>query len=656
MFSKNIFLAVVLSVFLVITASCSVGNADVSGADRQPSASADEVTAEGSAVKASDYTPENISDDAVQTLIISEEALKLQSIEKSFLESDKFVSEHMVPLTFTKDNKKIIAFRVSDENLGDENQLILVGMPRQTVDLFVIDIDGDEIKEIGRLDYILNCSWSQNGRYLSLVSYEAVNILDIETNKLSDVPMQYEKSSVYNTNWEPDNVTLNIHMDKIANYYSYNTSSGKMEKTRGGFADGDIVYRGSAGGIVLASKGERVGVANGLYSGENFERQLYDNDAIIHDTNGSKLLLSNEDRRTDGNWRIILEEYDVSSGKRRTLYDEGGSRSTWRIYKASYIKTTGDVIYTISETDEYGAHYYLIRIAPDGEKTRIEVPSPLYTLTPGENLIHFASFGGRRSDLIAARSFQFLKDFSLNMTDLSQPSEELQAPEELQGPEFEYSDIRALMYRALDIYSSETPNIEKVKQVFINSYDAVPQEAQENILLEAEKNNLWQYNKLDIGKEITMTVRMSDSGREASVVLDDLYFRGPHQLVKKDGQWFITGLSTWPESKARDDVYGACKKYLNNEIKTGGAKKTFGDQFSDVRVGEIELWSMSEPHRANTPDSHVTEARVKLEVTFADGSSGKFMAYFSKRDTGSWKCSSIGKLSSGLFPGRLSDE
>ena len=324
-----------------------------------------------------------------------------------------------------------------------------------------------------------------------------------------------------------------------------------------------------------------------------------------------------------------MEDYDTNTGEHRVLCSDRNIHSVWKIYKASYLKTTGDVIYTTFETNDIGVKYLLVRIEPDGKKTIIQAPSPLYTATPGENILYFAVFKDGESCLMDTASFKFINDGH--------------------GLEFKNSDIRALMFRALNIYSSDTPNIEGIKQIFINTYDPIPQEALENILLEAKNTQYWRFTKLETGKNVTMTLNMDDTGIRASVVLNGLYFRGPHELVKKEDKWYITGFSTWPESKVRNDVYKACTQYVENEIKTGRAGDEIHTQFSKIEVGEIELWAMSDPHRAVFPNAK--EARVKIIVTLKDGSTEKYQAYFSKPDSGNvWVYKGLGKLSTSLFP------
>ena len=558
------------------------------------------------------------------------EITKLKSLEKSFMESEYYRDMRLIPFTISKDLKYFLAYKVSNKEMNDKNELILIGMPRRVVELYRVDLAENKEVYIGRTEFVISHSWSEDGKLLSLVSHKSVKILDISAGSMRKVPLKYETNRIYNTNWGSDNRTLYIHLDTIANYYAYDSFSKKMIKTRGGFTEGDVVYRGMAGGKILTSKGERVGVANGLYLGELPVKLLYADDVIIHDTDQSRILVSYEKYNSDSGIRYIMEDYDTNTGVGRVLYDEGNIQSIWKIFKASYLKTTGDIIYTTFETDENGVKYLLVRLEKDGKKTVIHVPSPLYTVTPGESILNFATFKDGDHYSIDAASFHSTIDE--------------------QSKEFENSEIRNLMFRALHIYSSEIPGTEKIKQVFINSYDKIPQEAQENILNEVGKAGYWKYSKLEIGKDVTMTVKLKDQGRSASVVLNGLYFRGPHELVKKDGKWYVTGLSTWPESKARNDVYKACTRYIENEIKPGKVKDKISTAFSKIEVGEIEIWAMSEPHRAVYLDAYAKEARVKIIVTLEDGSIEKYLAHFSKRKTGvAWECIELEQLSPRLL-------
>jgi len=578
--------------------------------------------------------------------LISEEILKLNSLEKTFLDSNYYRTERMLPLTVTKDLKYFVTYKLNNQSMAAENELVLIGMPRQLIDLYLVDLNENKATYLGKTEFVICQAWSEDGNHLALVSHKTVKILDLAKRSLAEVPMPYE-TDIYNANWALDNRTLYLHRDTTPNYYAYDINSKQMVKVRGRFQEGDVVYRGKASGGILTSKGERVGVAKGLYSGGAPEKQLFDGEVIIHDIHDEKILVSYDIDKPEGGARFTLAEYDLKTGTSRVLHNEGNLTTVWKIYKASYLKTTGDIIFTTFKLSDLGVKYSLVRIEPNGKETVTEVPSPLYTVTPGENLLHFAVFNDGESCMMDTADFKF-SDPGLQQAD-------------------QKSEIRDLMFRVLYLYGSETPKLDELKQVFINTYDPVPQEALENIMLEMEGLKYWQFIRQEIGKNVTMTLKVKDPNR-ASVILNGDYFRGPHELVKMAGRWYVTGFSTWPESQARKNVYKACTRFIDDQIKTGHAEADFRQRVQDdyavrtvalltklrtqsskIELGEIELWAMSDPHRAVNPDAK--EARVKIIVSLNDGSTEKLQGYFSRADSGdAWVFRGLGKLSAGLFP------
>lgn len=85
------------------------------------------------------------------------EALELQALEKNFMASKYYQQEKMIPLTVTADRKYFIAYKVSETNIDDENELILIGMPRQQVELYQVDLEEGKSIRLGRTEFI-KCS------------------------------------------------------------------------------------------------------------------------------------------------------------------------------------------------------------------------------------------------------------------------------------------------------------------------------------------------------------------------------------------------------------------------------------------------------------------------------------------------------------------
>ncbi|HYF91605.1 MAG TPA: hypothetical protein VD969_05130 [Symbiobacteriaceae bacterium] len=95
------------------------------------------------------------------------------------------------------------------------------------------------------------------------------------------------------------------------------------------------------------------------------------------------------------------------------------------------------------------------------------------------------------------------------------------------------------------------------------------------------------------------------------------------ELVRREGQWFVAGLSTFPGSSQRN---GAAKAVVNwlRSLGTGRAPAPQGDRDGGLEilqqwaarrqapsVGQIQFWRMSEPHLAPSPEE-ANYARVTL--------------------------------------------
>jgi hypothetical protein len=107
-------------------------------------------------------------------------------------------------------------------------------------------------------------------------------------------------------------------------------------------------------------------------------------------------------------------------------------------------------------------------------------------------------------------------------------------------------------------------------------------------------------------------------------------------MVRQADKWYITGFSTHPDSKEVADITSIVKKHLSDiksKNKDEAVKYWIAKEDSDYRaeqrkivenlikdvdkltfeVGEIELWSLSDPHRAESSDRS-THAKVKILI------------------------------------------
>jgi len=175
------------------------------------------------------------------------------------------------------------------------------------------------------------------------------------------------------------------------------------------------------------------------------------------------------------------------------------------------------------------------------------------------------------------------------------------------------------------------------KEIYINTYDPLPQEALENKLIDFKRYNMPMPTS-QREDHIPPTIyfdQLNITDSKASINLG-LYYINSVEMVKEDGNWYITGFSTHPASGEIASVTSIVKKHLyniknkniNEAVKYWTAKKDTEyleaqrkiveeliDRADELtfEVGEIDLWSMSDPHRAESPD-RATHAKVKILI------------------------------------------
>jgi hypothetical protein len=110
---------------------------------------------------------------------LSEEILKLNSLEKTFLDSHFYREERMLPLTVTKDLKYFVTYKINNQSMAAENELVLIGMPRQLIDLYLVDLSENKAAYLGKTEFVISQAWSEDGDHLALVSHKSVKILDL---------------------------------------------------------------------------------------------------------------------------------------------------------------------------------------------------------------------------------------------------------------------------------------------------------------------------------------------------------------------------------------------------------------------------------------------------------------------------------------------
>jgi hypothetical protein len=256
------------------------------------------------------------------------------------------------------------------------------------------------------------------------------------------------------------------------------------------------------------------------------------------------------------------------------------------------------------------------------DRSFVKLSSPTFYMSPAENKLFVISGYSENSIEIEAGTLRVHQTGNRN------------DDADIYGIKTSLLKMFRLDYNFNDTYEKYES---KAKDIYINTYDPLPQEALENKLVDFKRYNMpIPTNQRE--DHIPPTIyfdKLELSGTRASVNLA-LYYINSVEMVKVGEKWYITGFSTHTASKEVADITTIVKKHLadikgknhvqavkywasgeDNDSKAA-QRKIVEDLISnagklDFQIGEIELWSLSDPHRSESPERS-TYAKVKIII------------------------------------------
>jgi len=127
-------------------------------------------------------------------------------------------------------------------------------------------------------------------------------------------------------------------------------------------------------------------------------------------------------------------------------------------------------------------------------------------------------------------------------------------------------------------------------------------------------------------------------------------FHAAYEMVKQNGSWYVTGLSTFPGSQERERIEVLVGNFISSA--QSGAPAPVQEEQSirfyekikgkEVRMGQIQFWNMSEPHRSTSAE----QAKIALVYLYAGGE--RYKLVLSRDLTLDWE---IERLSDFSHPG-----
>ena len=521
------------------------------------------------------------------------------------------INTHLIPLSITPDYKYVFAFEFTENPDADEiNSRVIIGNMVQEINMYIIHVETRQTDFVGRFMTIKDYRFDESGRYLAFVDgISQVYLYDLLTSKLEKVLESPRYNSYSSISWSRDskrlmvdtNIDFDIASGKIISYAM--ESYTPFIKRRISDTNHIVQMKNNEYNDMIAiydfSKRSFTSIANGFYIDSDNSNVVY----TKHFMNSLNIV----------NLKTLESKSIV-----------GGS-----IYTAAVLKSTGDVLYTTLNTDlSSKERYSLIRFNPaTGTKKSINVETPTFYISPSEDKLVFISSTSQSSIRL---------DIETMRLSTSRSTIENQDLTKIKATILQMFLLDYIFNGSFEEYQEEAVKI------YRNTYRPLAQEALENKLIDFKRFNM-PLPSIQRESHIPPTITLSnidiqDNGTASANI--GLFFINSIELVKHKQNWYITGFSTHPYSQETKEINSIVSKHLidikqKNKVD---ALKHWGDEDEGdfykqqkkiveelmnhsekgaLQIGEIELWSIHEPHRAESPGK-ASGAKVKILIKTGD--------------------------------------
>ncbi|MDF2840544.1 MAG: hypothetical protein K0Q99_1316 [Clostridia bacterium] len=539
----------------------------------------------------------------------------------------KKIDPETIPLAVSSDTGIVIGFSFIDSTETDEtNSKVITGNMIQPINLYSVDTNDNEKTLLGRFLSPKDFQFDETGKLFAFIDGSSnIYIYDTQTKQLQRIIEGKNYFAYDSLSWSRDSKKLLINQRMTFDISSKQLISFAVDPYNP-FVE--QIYNNQEIYIVQMKNNEY----NDMIALYNFDSKSFKSlaNGVFLDSDNINLIYTKENHNNLFMLNMeTLESKSIEAGP---------------IYNAKMMKSTGEILYTTVNPDLSGNRYLLVKFNPStGDKKTISLCTPTFYLSPAENKLFFV--GDYNANILTVDTSSFI---------ILQTSNEM-----------DHSDLKGIKTTILKMFhldynfnGSYEAYEEQANKIYVNTYDLIAQEALENKLIDFKRFNMplptWQKEPFI---PPTIVLNTIDAKKEKASVNIGFFFVNSIELAKINEAWMITGFSTHPDSKEVKDIRNLVQKHLT-DIKNKNSKEAMkywkNDSDNDfdknqlqivedlikisssakMEIGEIELWSLSEPHRAESAQTAL-EAKVKIVVT-TKSNIQKYKLVLSKSDKGSF--------------------
>ncbi|HOV80232.1 MAG TPA: hypothetical protein PK728_09000 [Bacillota bacterium] len=550
-----------------------------------------------------------------------------------------------MPLCYSPDLKTVYVMNYSRP---DQEAGVILGDYTRPVDLYRLD-NGQRIRVASGIPFITLARWSPDGRYLGIAGGRQLHVLDSGDNSLDPVNKLVNLPSAVFFGWSPDSKTVYVEHENVVNGAVFNVESHEGLPSYK-IKDNPPFFKAQLSGNLF------IGTVANEPSGS--ETVLMDGEGRVQKSVGQGKF-----RDADGNSILQVGKGDFGLAFYADVNTPEGVLLTDKfIYQCQFLPR-GGIIYTTPGETGAELNYDLTVVTREGQKT-VKVSGPHFNVWPD----------GRFVDVCGYRTER-----------LSLPELAVVQQQDRTLYEEEKGKIIACARGAITTYIEyyhrlKNPDDQALKQelgrYYVDTREPLEQTALTDIYEELSirpslphlRSGAHHLNGRIESVEIhgdRAALVAGFSSRHAAVRSEDsdpwsLFrstvngwaFETAYEMIKLDGRWYVTGLSTFPRSRERKEIAELVGGFISSCRGNGPApvldeqSRQFYEQIGgkEIRAGQIQFWNMSEPHRSSSAE-HSMYAVVCLYAGEA-----RYKLVFSREQTFDWQIERLGDFRRpGLF-------
>ncbi|KNY26013.1 hypothetical protein [Pseudobacteroides cellulosolvens] len=527
-----------------------------------------------------------------------------------------------IPLTKSPDNTTIFYMERTDKvgKTDDKTKILkaLKGDTHQNINLIALNISTGKKNIISEgTPFISYCKWNTIGNMVAFCGGERLTVYDTEKNKLLlEDSLIHDRVTYFG--WSPDGNSIYTEHSNLINGTIYNFKDGKTLHCYE--TDIRLYYKGTYGNNrYFATENLIVDEVEQKKSGG----RLNESRTVLTDSTGNVLKSLSCGRFRDYYKNAVLQIGESGFGLQ---YYEDLEKPESREITKEYVYDVkfalgGYFLYTVKSYD-VEKNIFMLCICDDkgNEKARVPVTGPYISITPDGGSAYTS---GPLNEIIDL-------EYTLNNVEkvIHEQNEKIGRIYDAANEEVKlFKALRGAMDTYLKFRMADIKDYDAAVKYYINSENP-PQMGFFDITttFNDRKSHF-------IGSDCYVTdifiSKMSQKGDRASVVVNGICRNSAGagsgvgsalEMIKKDSSWYVTGFSTFPDSKKAKDL----KVKVDKIIKDMEDGKLFEGKFKgmDVRIGQIQFWQMSDPTLSTNVD-HSNYCKVYLKVL----EGGKEMVY-----------------------------